>query len=135
MKFRRTTKPKTELVDITTHEVCSNVRNASQLAIFFDSRMFGAVLGECTSIMQETEQLQERPKRVYCGLFLWFEANWAIFGNPVPPGKPDTKTTETFDPDPTPDPTRAGKKYAVRPHPHSDVLTIKTICILNISID
>ena len=39
-----------------------------------------------------------------------FEAIWAVFQNQVPKGKPNTTTTtDTFDLDPTPDPTLTGK--------------------------
>ena len=44
-----------------------------------------------------------------------------LFKNLSDAGEGDTDATETFDPDPTPDPTCTGKKYDVRTHPHSDV--------------
>ena len=48
--------------------------------------------------------------------------------NRCPTGREgDTDATETFDPDLTPNPTRTGK-YAVRPHPHSDLYVCVCLC-------
>ena len=101
-------KSNSELVEITKRDLCYNFRNTHHLTILLDVRMYGAVFGEYASTIRETEHLQDQPKQVHRGVFLCFAANWALFQNSVPPGKPDTKTTETFDHDPTPDPTRTG---------------------------
>ena len=90
----------------------------------------GAAFGEYAITIRETDHLHDQPTQVHCGVFLWFAANWALFQNSVPPGKPDTKTTETFDHDPTPDPTRTGKNT---PFGHTLTPTIHIVLIVSTS--
>ena len=74
--------------------------------------------------MRETEHLQEQPKQVHLGLFLWFEAIWTTFRKPVTDWvytRTRTRTAGNTEPRPDPRPNTPRKKYAVRPHPHSDL--------------
>ena len=65
--------------------------------------------------MRETEHLQEQPKQVHLGLFLWFEAIWTTFRKPVTDWvytrtRTRTRTAGNTEPRPDPRPNTPRKK-------------------------